>query len=394
MRLLSSLLPLALGSMLVLACGSSSDPGGAGGGGAAGLGGAGFGGGGTSAGGSGGGLPTTYFGFAPQPSAQNAAAFSAASWYGTWWGSFYQDCGGGQARIAANIGDNQTFSEGIGYGMLLAVGTDDRDSFDKLWTYYQGRRDANGLMDWKINACTTERWGNFAATDGDEDVAMALIQANAKWGGYADAARTLITAIKTYETSQATSPIYLRPGDAENNGGRGEGVVNPSYFAPGYWHVWASFMNDPFWNQLADASYVMLSQFQQLTISGSQNLVPDWGMSNGTNPNNSGYSYDACRTPWRVAVDYVWFGDSRAQQFLTNISAFVDAHGGIASVPFDKNSAFLGAFALSGMAVSQQKADTYLNDWLSANKDDTPYFQSSLRGVYLLLATQNFPRGL
>jgi hypothetical protein len=60
---------------------------------------------------------------------------------------------------------------------------------------------------------------------------------------------------------------------------------------------------------------------------------------------------------------------------------------------FDKNSAFLGPFALSGMAVSQAKADAYLNAWLSATMDDTPCFQGSLRGLFLLLANHSFPKG-
>ena len=66
----------------------------------------------------------------------------------------------------------------------------------------------------------------------------------------------------------------------------------------------------------------------------------------------------------------------------------------MASVPFDKNSALLDPFALSGMAVSQAKADTYLNAWLSSNMDDTPYFQGSLRGLFLLLANHAFPKGI
>ncbi len=342
----------------------------------------------------GGSMPATdYVGFEPVPNSQNVANFNVGTWYASWKSKFYVDCGNGQSRIASAVGSNETFSEGIGYGMLLAVGNGDRDALDKLWAYYKAHVDSNGLMNWKINACTTEVWGQNAATDGDEDAAMALVQADAKWGGYKADATSLINAIKTYETA-AGSPSYLRPGDAPNNGGKGDGVVNPSYFAIGYWHVWASYVNDPFWNQLATDAYTMLASFQSLTISSSTGLVPDWGTSAGQNPNGSGYYYDACRTPWRVAVDYAWFGTSAAQKFLQNVSSFVDSHGGVDGVPFDKNSAFLGAFALSGMAVSQAKADAYLNAWLSAQMDDTPYFQGSLRGVYLLLANHAFPRGL
>ena len=338
---------------------------------------------------------TNYYGYLPVPSSQNTSNFDPSSWYSSWKTKFYQDCGNGTARIAANVGDNQTFSEGIGYGMLMAVANGDRDAFDKLWAYYKAHEDANGLMNWKINACTTEVWGQYAATDGDEDAAMALVQADAQWGGYKSDATKLITAIKTYETSQTTTPTYVRPGDAANNGGKGEGVVNPSYFAIGYWHVWATYTGDASWNKLATDAYAMLKSYQTLTISNSTGaLVPDWGNSAGQNPNGSGYYYDACRTPWRVAVDYAWFGTAEAQTFLTNVSQFVDSKGGIANVPFDKNSAFFGAFALSGMAVSQAKADAYINSWLSASMDDTPYFQGSLRGVYLLLANHKFPRGI
>jgi len=333
-------------------------------------------------------------GFIPVPSSANTTNFDPAAWYAGWKTKFYVDCGSGQARIAAGAGSAQTFSEGIGYGMLLAAANDDRDALDKLWAYYQGHLDPNGLMNWQINGCTAEAWGNYAATDGDEDVAMALVQADAKWGGYTTAAKGLIAKIKQFETSQTTTPTYLRPGDATNNGGKGESVVNPSYFAPGYWRVWATYTGDASWNQLVTDAYAMLAKWQALTISNYTNLVPDWGKSDGTNPNGGGYYYDACRTPWRVATDYVWFGTPEAKTFLTNISTFVDARGGIASTPFDKNSAFLGAFALSGMAVSQAKADTYLNAWLSTQMDDAPYFQGSLRGLYLLVANNKFAKGM
>ena len=339
----------------------------------------------------------TACGYKPVPNSANTTNFDAGAWYTSWKSKFYVDCGNGMARIANGQGSSNTVSEGIGYGMLLAVGNSDRTALDALWAFYKGHVDVNGLMNWSVNNCAAQTPGsqdNFAATDGDEDAAMALVQADAKWGGYATDAKSLIGLIKKFETSQTTTPTYLRPGDAANNGGKGEGIVNPSYFAPGYWHAWATYTGDTSWNKLATDAYVMLAQFQTLTISSSTGaLVPDWGNSAGQNPYGGAYYYDACRTPWRVAVDYVWFCTAAAQTFLKNVSTYVDGKGGVASVPFDKNSAFFGPFALSGMAVSQDKATAYLNGWLSAQMDDTPYFQGSLRGVFLLLANMNFPSG-
>ena len=348
-------------------------------------------------------------GFKGVPTSANTTNFDAAAWYTSWKAKFYTDCGNGMARVANGQGSGNTVSEGIGYGMLMAVGNGDKTAFDALWAFYKAHVDVNGLMNWSVNNCTTQAPGsqdNFAATDGDEDAAMALVQADAKWSGYTADAKSLIGLIKKYETSQTTTPTYLRPGDAANNGGKGEGTVNPSYFAPGYWHVWATYTGDASWNQLATDSYAMLAKFQALSIPDPLNsnytggLVPDWGTSQGQNPNNNKYWYDACRTPWRVATDYVWFCTAEAQTFLQNVAAFVDSKGGIATyAPLlgpggAGNSAFLGPFALSGTAVSQAKADTYLNAWLSANMDDTPYFQGSLRGVYLLLANRSFAKGI
>lgn len=342
----------------------------------------------------GGGSATTYYGFQPVPNSQNTANFNPSTWYTTWKSKMYVDCGSGsgQARIANGQGSNNTVSEGIGYGMLLAVGNGDPTAFAALWAYYKAHVDVNGLMNWSINACDPGDNKSYAASDADEDVAMALIQADAKWGGYKADATALINAIKKYETA-AGPPSYLLPGDAI--GGWSAGTVNPSYFAPGYWRVWATYVSDPFWNQLATDAYTMLAAYQKLTISSSTGaLVPEWGTSSGQVSGGPDYGYNACRTPWRVTVDYVWFQTAAAQTFLQNVSTYVDAKGGVASVPFDKNSAFLGPFALSGMAVSQATASTYLNAWLSANMDDNPYFQGSIRGLCLLLANHNFPKGI
>ena len=233
------------------------------------------------------GASSPYLGFQPVPNSQNTANFNPATWYTSWKSKFYVDCGGGLARVANGQGSGNTVSEGIGYGMLLAVGNGDKTALAALWAYYKAHVDANGLMNWSINGCSATTPGqndNYAATDGDEDTAMALVQADAKWGGYKTDATNLINLIKKYETATGT-PSYLRPGDAANNGGKGDGIVNPSYFATGYWHVWATYVGDSLWNQLATDAYTMLAAFQTLTISNSTGaLVPDWGNTSGAEP--------------------------------------------------------------------------------------------------------------
>ena len=54
-----------------------------------------------------------------------------------------------------------TVSEGIGYGMIIAVYMGDQALFDNLWKYEQLHLDSNGLMNWSIDAS-----GNTTSVNG------------------------------------------------------------------------------------------------------------------------------------------------------------------------------------------------------------------------------------
>ncbi len=127
-------------------------------------------------------------------------------------------------------------SEGIGYGMLLSVANSDRTTFDGLWKTYQSYLDSQGLRNWSIHLFDKPENNNAnAATDGDVDVAMGLLQADKRWGGYKSAALALIQKIRVNETENCGGTLVLRPGDKfggcsdQNN----KNKLNPSYFAPG-----------------------------------------------------------------------------------------------------------------------------------------------------------------
>jgi hypothetical protein len=129
-------------------------------------------------------------------------------------------------------------------------------------------------------------------------------------------------------------------------------------------------------------SYTLLAQYQ----AKMNGLVPEWGYNDGRIESSS-YDYNACRTPWRIAMDYMWYCTPEAKTFLQNVSTFVDGKGGVANTGYAKNSAFVGAFADSGIAISQAKIDSYVKDWVNASSmDDTPYFQATLRRLYLMVA--------
>ena len=101
---------------------------------------------------------------------------------------------------------NSTVSEGIAYGMLIAVYMDDQPVFDGLWKYSQKFLDARGLMDWAVTAVgaagSSAAGCLGAASDADEDMAFALVMADKQWGGkgsldksYLDYAKGQITNV-------------------------------------------------------------------------------------------------------------------------------------------------------------------------------------------------------
>jgi endo-1,4-beta-D-glucanase Y len=305
--------------------------------------------------------------------------------YKYWKANRLRDCGDGSACVPTD--DNNCISEGIGYGMLIAVGYDDQSTFDKIWAYYKKHnKTSSGLMTWKTSVCGSET-ATGTATDGDLDAAMALVQAGCKWGGsYKNDANTLISAIKKNAVTNCSGKTVLQPG--AGFGGCNE--TNPSYFAVGYFKAFASLSSDSGWTTLANDSYSLLSTLQG-KMSGQ---VPDWTDSSGTpeSGDRGKFGPDASRTPWRVATDYVWNNEAKAVTFLNNFSKYVESNGGVSRL-FTPNSNFRGGSGLSGLPQASAKAQEYTDAWLQTSVDDTTYFPGTLRLVYMLLAANKFPKG-
>lgn len=218
--------------------------------------------------------------------------------------------------------DEDTVSEGMGYGMLLSAYNGDKTTFDALWAFAKQKFNGNGLMSWHIapdGGVAKHDGAANSATDGDEDMAMALIKADKTWGGYTADAKALIGNIMEHEVEKGTN--VLKPGDAWG----GSDKTNPSYFAPAYYKVFQEYTGDPRWGAVADKAYEILAK----AANPKTGLVPNWVTADGTPLDDSQtaqgpkyYGYDAMRTPWRIALDAVWYNDPRAIDYLTKVNAF------------------------------------------------------------------------
>jgi endo-1,4-beta-D-glucanase Y len=327
--------------------------------------------------------------------------------YATWKNNFVEQCSNGRYRVKFDD-RSQTVSEGIGYGMLLSAYMGDKTLFDGFWLYYKANVNGNGVMNWKINGCF-EAVGQNGATDAELDVAFALIVADYQWAStetinYRKDAGILIAAIKNHEVEANT--FVLKPGDSFG----GSLITNPSYFAPAYYRAFGNFTNDTsFWNSVAAKAYTVINN--NLSKNNAvYGLVSDWCMASGDYSNqasgyaNQGkaYTYDAARIPWRIAIDYLWYGTADAKIYAKKASDFVrESLGGTANIKDGynqdgslkgqwHNATFVGAFACAAMGGDNQAhLDASYIDLKNLNEPNS-YFNHTLKTLYLLALTGNF----
>ena len=342
----------------------------------------------------------TVYPFGIMPSNRNH--LDALASYLVWKNTYVTSDGAcGYRRVLFND-RSTTYSEGIGYGMLLAVCFDDQPLFDDLWRYYQAHVDTNGLMHWWIGSSCGQIIETTAATDADQDAAFALLLANRQWGSagpinYYDDALTLINAIMNCEVEPGT--FVLKPGDFWG----GSHITNPSYFSPGYYRAFAEATGNADWYSVLDRCYEILSAAAH-PVTG---LVPDWCSAAGLPVPGFGYYYyyDATRTPWRIALDYMWYGEARARAFCAKISSFARTIGSVniregyqldgSPIGWQHLNVFVGPFGVGGMATHcsfQAFADSAYDDNVTTvlPAGYGQYYNGSLKTLTLLVQTGNF----
>ncbi|MEO0294011.1 MAG: glycosyl hydrolase family 8 [candidate division WOR-3 bacterium] len=321
--------------------------------------------------------------------------------YNKWKSKYLKRCNG-MLRVCGDD-TSVTISEGMGYGMLLTAYFGEKGKFDSLFAFYKSKRTslAYNLMGWKVTCSSISDPGS--ATDGDIDVAFALIVAYCQWGeNYLEEAKNIISILKNYYFVNCNNVYVMKPGGHWG----GCGLTDISYYTPAYFRIFGEVMNDSFWEKIAEDSYIILEN----SADSNTGLVPDWqsydGIPGGNPPSGRDdyYHYDACRTPWRMALDYIWNGNENAKNWCCKVSKFADSIG--ASNIKDgylldgtlhpqaqyNNSSFVGGFGVGGMCYSQSMVDAFALRllYLDGCGYDDQYYNLSLRSLYMLVLTGNF----
>lgn len=316
----------------------------------------------------------------------------AATWDGYKANYIYcgENCGDNLGLVFDPNMDYQAVSEGIGYGMLMAVMMDDQATFDII---YDAAHDimldeATGLFHWKADN-SGNLTGLTSATDAEVDIAAALIFAQqlvdaGTWSQhgqrpYDERAHALIDSIYQYEVFDGQ---YLTPGDDWQ--GNGQEIINLSYFAPAWFRIFDEFQGTDRWVDVIRQGYISLYNVRGGSRYG---LAPDWSTHDGkpafdycerTNrPLDTckfEMTFDAIRVPWRIGLDCLWFGEARAclwsqrsAEFLNGLSAtdfarMYDMDG--QSVVGYQNELMTGMWLVAAMAAEDGELQTRLAEML------------------------------
>jgi len=279
--------------------------------------------------------------------------------------------GGGAERLFVPAGSNENGplayipdiqhtdvrSEGMSYGMIIAVQLDRKADFDALWNWsmtymYQDdpKHPVYGFFSWQLNYDGTVI-SELPAPDGEEYYVMALYFAANRWGngrgiydyraqadrllghmvhrepitGPVNDGRSVRPHTVGKEVNDEHTMILFSP-DERNH------MTDASYHLPAFYELWARWgpgEDRPFW---AKAARVSRDFFVQ-AAHAETGLVPNFSNFDGTpfgwrGPESAAFREDAWRVAMNWSVDWSWWRkDPRQQELSDRLQAFFERRG-------------------------------------------------------------------
>ena len=251
-------------------------------------------------------------------------------------------------------------TEGMSYGMMIAVQLNKKSEFDAIWnwakTYMYISDPKAPSYEYFAWSCKTDGTHNSegAAPDGESYFVMALLFASNRWGddrgiyNYHAEAEKLLTAM-------VHRPIISAPAKNGQHTFNGEHKVgpmmnqdppmilfvpeitpqmftDPSYHLPAFYELWSRWgpkEDRAFWAKAAETSRAFFLK----TTNPQTGLAPTYANFDGTPhknmfPQSGEFGYDAWRTASNWSVDWSWWHKAPAEQELSDrIQMFFESQG-------------------------------------------------------------------
>lgn len=255
----------------------------------------------------------------------------------------YFEVGDSMAYIS-DIKNHDVRTEGMSYGLMIAVQFDRKDIFDRLWRWskkYMQHQEGllKGYFAW---SCQTDGTRNAQgpASDGELYYVTSLIFASNRWGNstginYLAEAQNILNCSMQKIGMERVAPLInlehqLITFTPDPFGGR---FTDPSYHIPAFYEVWGRWAEDgrsEFWRVCARKS----REYLHKSIHPVTGLNPDYNNYDGTLLGSKrvigdAFRFDSWRVPMNIALDYSWACADRKwqQEYGNKIQNFFYSQG-------------------------------------------------------------------
>jgi endo-1,4-beta-D-glucanase Y len=346
------------------------------------------------------------------------------AYYREWKAAFVRPgCGDGTLRIHSPDAAYPAIAEGQGYGLVIAASmapldTQSRDLFDGILAFVLGHPSSNDadLMAAELDARCAERDGGDSATDGDMDIAYALLLADRTWGSagrydYRELALRRIRAIGRSNVNAGSKLMLL--GDWSVDGSRLHDTSRTSDWNPQYFRAFQAATGDPGWAEIAGAHRAAIARLQRSRTG----LMPDFVRGTGEavapvagqvleTTHDGDFGFNACRTPWRLGLDALLSGDTvstdaarRMTRWFRSATGDDPARVGSgytldgAVYRREGDNAFWAPLAVSAMAdpAAQPWLDALWRRMATSRVDPGNYFGDTLQLQVMIIVSGNYP---
>lgn len=229
----------------------------------------------------------------------------------------------------SDVKNKDARTEGMSYGMMVAVQLDKKEVFDRLWRWsvkymqhQSGPREA--YFAWSVNPETKKQNSQNSASDGELYYITSLLFASNKWGNntginyYKEARRILDAMWKKDGTDNVYNLIntehkqitFVPEGGSYN-------WTDPSYHLPAFYEVWALYAKDgheQFYKECANVSRDFLHKACHPVTGLNADYTEFNGEPHSTRWMPAAFRYDSWRVPMNVAMDYTWYGKDKKWQ--------------------------------------------------------------------------------
>jgi oligosaccharide reducing-end xylanase len=266
----------------------------------------------------------------------------------------YYDLFEGPNKVYFELGDSTGYvsdlknhdarTEGLSYGMMIAVQLNKKEVFDRIWRWskkYLQHQDGprKGYFAWSINPKTMKQNSPGTASDGELYFITDLLFASNRWGNktgidYYKEARFILdnmwkkdgsggiyNIINTEHKQIAFTPEKYN-----------YGWTDPSYHLPAFFEVWALYANDgheQFYEDCADTSRAFLHRACNPVTGLNYDYTEFSGAPRTSRWLPDAFRYDSWRVPMNITMDYYWFGKDKAwqQDYAKRIQTFFRSKG-------------------------------------------------------------------